>query len=147
MPRTWRYKGKLWIRPILTLHDLSILYHRHYICICILWIWRKIQIADNGKQIIRNNNNNNKIANRLTHICVLFFKTCTPSTKRRNQISMMTSSNWNIFRVTGPLFGEFTGHRWIPSQRPVTRSFDVCFDLCLNKRLSKQSWGWWFETP
>ena len=26
-------------------------------------------------------------------------------------------------------------------------SFDVSFDLCLNKRLSKQSWGWWFETP
>ena len=34
-----------------------------------------------------------------------------------------------------------------PSQRPVTRSFDVFFDLCLNKRLSKPSWGWWFETP
>ena len=33
-----------------------------------------------------------------------------------------------------------------PAQRPVTRSFDVCFDLRLNKRLSKQSWGWWFET-
>ena len=32
-----------------------------------------------------------------------------------------------------------------PSQRPVTRSFDVFFDLRLNKRLSKQSWGWWFE--
>ena len=28
-----------------------------------------------------------------------------------------------------------------PSQRPVTRRFD----LCLNRRLSKQSWGWWFE--
>ena len=27
---------------------------------------------------------------------------------------MMTSSNKNIFRVTGPLCGEFTGHRWIP---------------------------------
>ena len=26
-------------------------------------------------------------------------------------------------------------------------SFDVFFHLCLNKRLSKQSWGWWFETP
>ena len=25
---------------------------------------------------------------------------------------MMTSSNGNIFRVTGPLCGEFTGHRW-----------------------------------
>ena len=35
----------------------------------------------------------------------------------------------------------------IPAQRPVTRSFDVFCDLRLNKRLSKQSWGWWFETP
>ena len=34
-----------------------------------------------------------------------------------------------------------------PSQRAVTRSFDVFFHLCLNKRLSKQSWGWWFGTP
>ena len=34
-----------------------------------------------------------------------------------------------------------------PAQRPVTRGFDVFFDLRLNERLSKQSWGWWFETP
>ena len=40
-----------------------------------------------------------------------------------------------------PVPGEF------PAQRPVTRSFDVFFDLHLNKRLSKQWWGWWFETP
>ena len=33
-----------------------------------------------------------------------------------------------------------------PAQRPVTRSFDVFFDLCLNKRLRKQSWGWLFQT-
>ena len=39
-----------------------------------------------------------------------------------------------------PVTGEF------PAQRPVTRSFDVLFDLRLNKRLSKQPWGWWFET-
>ena len=39
-----------------------------------------------------------------------------------------------------PVPGEF------PAQRPVTRSFDIFFDLRLNKRLSKQSWGWWFET-
>ena len=38
-----------------------------------------------------------------------------------------------------PVPGEF------PAQRPVTRSFDVFFDLRLNKRLSKQWWGWWFE--
>ena len=40
-----------------------------------------------------------------------------------------------------PVTGEF------PSQRPVTRSFGVFIDLCLIKRLSKQLWGWWFETP
>ena len=33
-----------------------------------------------------------------------------------------------------------------PTRRPVTRSFDVFFYLRLNKRLSKQWWGWWFET-
>ena len=59
----------------------------------------------------------------------------------------MTSSNGNIFRVAGPLCGEFTGPGEFPTQRPVTRSFDVFFDLRLNKRLSKQPWGWWFETP
>ena len=33
-----------------------------------------------------------------------------------------------------------------PAQRPVKRSFDVFFDLCLIKWLSKHSRGWWFET-
>ena len=47
----------------------------------------------------------------------------------------MTSSNENIFRVTGHLCGEFTaGHRWIPRPKLVTRSFDVFFDLRLYKR-------------
>ena len=64
----------------------------------------------------------------------------------KKAIFMMTSSNGNIFRVTGPLCGEFTGPGEFPTQRPVTRSFDVFFDLRLNKRLSKQPWGWWFET-
>ena len=59
---------------------------------------------------------------------------------------MMTSSNRNIFRVTGPLCGEFTGHCEFPAQRPVTRSFDIFFDPHPNLRLSKQSGGWWLET-
>ena len=60
---------------------------------------------------------------------------------------MMTSSNGYIYALlalcagNSPVTGEF------PSQRPVTRSFDVFFDPRLNKRLSKQSLGWWFETP
>ena len=40
-----------------------------------------------------------------------------------------------------PVNGEFS------AQRPVRRSFDVILDLRLNERLSKQPWGWWFETP
>ena len=40
---------------------------------------------------------------------------------------MMTSSNGYIYRVTGPLWGESTGHRRIPLTRPVPRSFDVFF--------------------
>ena len=55
-----------------------------------------------------------------------------------SHLCMMTSSNGNIFRVTGPLCGEFTGPGEFPTQRPVTRSFDVFFDLRLNKRLNKQ---------
>ena len=54
---------------------------------------------------------------------------------------METFSAWlAICAGNSPVPGEFT------AQRPVTRSFDVFFDLRLNKRLSKQSWGWWFET-
>ena len=40
-----------------------------------------------------------------------------------------------------PVTGEF------PAQKPATPSFNVFFDLRLNEWLSKQSWGWWFETP
>ena len=46
------------------------------------------------------------------------------------------SCYWN-----SPFTGEF------PSQRPVTQSFDVFFDLCWNKGLSKQSRCWWFKMP
>ena len=38
-----------------------------------------------------------------------------------------------------PVTGEF------PAQRPVTRMFDAFFDLRLNKRLSKNSGGWWLR--
>ena len=47
----------------------------------------------------------------------------------------MTSSNGNIFHVTGHLPSEF------PAQRPVTQSFDVFFDLHPNKRLRKREAG------
>ena len=45
-----------------------------------------------------------------------------------------------ICAENSPVPGEFS------TQRPVTRSFHVYFDLRPNKGLSKQLWGWWFET-
>ena len=46
---------------------------------------------------------------------------------------------WSFVR-NSPVIGEF------PTQRLVTRNFDVFFDLRLNKWVSKQWWCWWFET-
>ena len=62
-------------------------------------------------------------------------------------LTMMTSSNGMFFRVTGPLCGEFTGHRWITLTKASDAEFDVFFDMRLNKQLSKQSGRRWFETP
>ena len=73
-----------------------------------------------------------------------------PLASPKEHWSKMTSSNGNIFRVTGPLCGAFACHRWIA----LTKASDAelwCFllsapDLCLNKRLSKRSGCWWFES-
>ena len=65
----------------------------------------------------------------------------TDSSWWRQQMETFFSAHLALCAGNSPVLGEF------PAQRPVTRSFDVLFDLCLNKRLSKQSWGWWFETP
>ena len=62
-------------------------------------------------------------------------------------IAMMMSSNGNIFHVTGLLCREFTGPRWIPHTKASNAELWCFLDLRLNKWLSKQAWGWWFETP
>ena len=51
------------------------------------------------------------------------------------------SASLALFVRNSPVTGKF------PVQRPVMWKFDVFFDLHLNKQLSKQSWGWWFEMP
>ena len=62
-------------------------------------------------------------------------------------INTMTSLNGNIFHVTGHLCGEFTGHRWIPRKKASDAELWCFLWSELNKRLSKQSWGWWFDSP
>ena len=66
--------------------------------------------------------------------------TINPAPWWRHQIETF-SALLAIYAGNSPVTGEF------PAQRPVTRSFDVFFDLCLNKRLSKHSWDWLFGTP
>ena len=60
--------------------------------------------------------------------------------------NMMTSSNGNIFRITGPLWENLPFTVNSP-HKGQWRGFDVFFDLRLNKRLSKQPRQWWFESP
>ena len=66
---------------------------------------------------------------------------CMDSSWWRHQMETFSALLAICAAGNSPVPGEF------PAQRPVTRSFDVFFDLGLNKRLSKQSWGCWFETP
>ena len=85
----------------------------------------------------------------ISHINISLGNSLVPSGNgalHESMLMMMTSSNGNIFRVSGPLCGEFTGPGEFLAQRPVTRSFDVFFDLRPNKWLSKQPRWWWFET-
>ena len=51
---------------------------------------------------------------------------------------LMTSSNGNISALLALCDGNPPVTGGFPSQRPGTRSFDVFFDLRLNKRLSKR---------
>ena len=84
---------------------------------------------------------NNMCLQRLCYLHNVSF-----ATSKFVRFFMMTSSNGNIFRVTGHLCGEFAGPGEFPAQRRVSRSFRSFFDLSLNKRLSKQSRGWRFGT-
>ena len=60
---------------------------------------------------------------------------------------MMTSSNGNMYALLAFCAGNSLVTGVFPSQRPVTRCFDVFSDLRLNECLSKQPWAWWFATP
>ena len=68
---------------------------------------------------------------------------------RESYTGRMVSSWWRQMETFSALLDLCAGNSPVPgefpAQRPVTWSFDIFFDLRLNKRLSKQSWGCWFE--
>ena len=89
----------------------------------------------------------------LYEVIVMTFITCTLSesigdrSPHKSSVMQKAVPGHIVIRVSSicvgnsPVTGEF------PTQRPVTRSFDVSFDPRMDIRLSKQSWGWWFEIP
>ena len=44
---------------------------------------------------------------------------------------MMTSSNESIFRITGHLCGEFTGHLWIPNTKASDAKLSLIILICV----------------
>ena len=98
-----------------------------------------LPISAPGKMIetTRNENWQDRISRQLV----------TMATRYYSRVYQDDVIKWKHFPRNWPFVRGIHRSRWIPTQRPVTRSFDVFFDLRLNKRLCKQPWGWWFETP
>ena len=94
-----------------------------------------------GEQVL-----NNSLKYTLRHWYELILKTIVP------EVSPATNP-WRRYQVEtfSALLVLCTGNspvtREFPSQMPVSRSFDVFFDLRMNKQLSKQSRRRWFDTP
>ena len=101
----------------------------HFRNIAIIYFTCKQQHAMTSRSVHWHDNNpanNNYLSTKNTHDAVI---------------------KWKHFPRYWPFVRGIHRHRWIPSQRPVTRNFDVFFDLRLNKWLSIQSRRRWFETP
>ena len=110
------------------------LLHWHLANICLLQCQR---CSSKGYRLVEHSNPvtvaNMTTQNKMQNWCFLI-------AWRRHQMESF-SVLLAICVGNSPVTGEF------PAQRPETRNFDVFFGLRLNKRLSKQPWGWWFETP
>ena len=80
--------------------------------------------------------------NSLWPIDAIYYQWIVPYRSIRWWYIMMTSSNGNSFRVTGPLCGEFTGHRFSPI------ADCACGVVLLTTLRSKfhSVYNWWFVT-
>ena len=82
----------------------------------------------------------------------IFLLTCELISHMWEATDVIGSASWwrHQMETYSALLAICAGNSPVPgefhAQSPLTRSFDVFFDLHLNKRLSGQSWGWWFET-
>ena len=127
-----------WIRAsdlILRVHSLA--RAQWYVCPCVT----EIYLDDMGKW--------NSIKSQLNHDDVInIFPRYWPFVWgiHRTKVNSPLKEQWRGARY-GPCVGNSPVTGEFPSQRLMTRSFDVFFDQRLNKLLGKQSWSLWFETP
>ena len=86
-----------------------------------------------------------------TDICGKTDKNWLPATESKQGCSVTESWRDNQMETFSALLVLCVGNSLVtsefPSQRPVMQSFDVFFELRLNKWLSKQSRHRWFEMP
>ena len=112
----------------------------NFIVIKTLWKNSKSNSADPNKSDTIRNLTAIKTNLLQIHICRMVMHTWEVIYARWRHQMETFSALLAICAGNSPAPGEYC------TQKPVTRSFNVIFDLRLNKRLSKQWWGWWFET-
>ena len=66
-------------------------------------------------------------SNTCLMLCYMIVPGYECNLRKLSFVTMMTSSNGNIFRVTGPLCGEFTGDRGIPRTKASDAGELWCF--------------------
>ena len=105
------------------------------------------KITYNIKMVPVNTNHGDKCETKMCHKCQEEKEEQNIFLRVQKQVSKLVNHQMKTFSAllaicagNAQVTGEF------PAERPVTRSFDCFFDLRLNKRLSKQSRSWWFET-
>ena len=81
---------------------------------------------------------------------VIFPQSAHKYTPNGSPVELMTWWRHEMETISA-LLALYTGNSLVtgefPSQRPVTRSLIFSLICALKNRLSKQSWGLWFETP
>ena len=118
--------------------DLQICYRLFFIAVLII----SLRCRHNWAVLIFTNNSLHTTVGPISQWSVPFMFQLTSSSLRRHE--MLIFSALLAFCEGNPRSAVTGG---LPSQRPVTWGFDVLFDVRLNKRLSKQSRCWYFETP
>ena len=108
--------------------------------------WWEMIICTNGDSVCRNIYASSGINVSKDIVSVGEVESCLDAVSHPNLWYTMTSSMETFSVLLAICAGNWPVPGEFPAQRPVTRSFDVFFDLHPNKRLSKQWWGWWFET-